>query len=129
MIDFKQVWLPQILGYARLIADEAALRSAWLTDAVTTTSVTSPDELIEQIFDDLDSDESVKLASHHLTSTPNLVEALRGFLIALTGWNADWDPENVSPPADESLFQKPKWAFLKQEAERVLAEAKLAGIA
>lgn len=128
MIDFKQVWLPQILGYARLIANDDTLRSAWLTNTAIDTSVTSPDELIAQVFDDLDSDAILKEASRHLISAPHLAEALRGFLTAMAAWEADRDPENISPPPDESLFHKPTWALLKQQAERVLAEAKLADV-
>jgi hypothetical protein len=128
MIDFKQVWLPQILGYARLIANDDALRSAWLTNATIDTSVTSPDELIEQVFDDLDSDTIAKEASRHLIAAPHLAEALQGFLTAMRNWEAEWDPGNISPTADEQLFKKPKWTLLKQQAERVLTEAKLADI-
>jgi hypothetical protein len=128
MIDFKQVWLPQILGYARLIANEDALTSAWLTSTAKDTSVTSPDELIEQVFDDLDSDTIVKGASCHLISAPQLAEALKEFLTSMKAWESDWDPENASPPANESLFKNPKWVLLKQQAERVLTEAKLADV-
>lgn len=128
MIDFKQVWLPQILGYARLIANDDALRSAWLNNTATETSVTSPDELIEQVFDDLDSAAIVGEASRYLSSAPDLAEALRGFLTAMKIWESERDPENISLPADESLFQNPKWVLLRQQAERVLTEAKLADI-
>lgn len=55
MIDFEQVWLPQIVQYARLIGT-GQLENEWLGRVTPATSVTDPDELHEQVFDDLDAD-------------------------------------------------------------------------
>lgn len=55
MIDFENVWLPQIVRYAQLISS-GQLEAEWLGQAVVATSVTDADELGEQVFDDLDAD-------------------------------------------------------------------------
>jgi hypothetical protein len=52
MIDFERVWLPQIVAYAELIS-AGQLQDQWLGRVGTITSVTDPDELFEQVFDDL----------------------------------------------------------------------------
>jgi hypothetical protein len=55
MIDFKNVWLPQIVGYATIISN-GQLEDQWLGRLGEVTSVTNPDELQEQVFGDLDAD-------------------------------------------------------------------------
>ena len=119
MIDFRQVWLPQILGYAQLIADENVLRRAWLNGEAAETSVTAPDEMIEQVFGDLAAEEMIKEASFHLASAPRLAEALREFLHGM----AEWDIEIGDLQPEEELFHKPKWKLLRNKAAQVLNEA------
>lgn len=82
MIDFEHVWLPQIVQYARLIST-GQLENEWLGHVTATTSVTDPDELHEQIFDDLDAD-SIWAENHHRPGlqTP-AIEAIDRFLAAL----------------------------------------------
>lgn len=55
MIDFKNVWLPQIVGYATIISN-GQLEDQWLGRLGAVISVTNPDELHEQVFGDLDAD-------------------------------------------------------------------------
>lgn len=55
MIDLEEVWLPQIVSYARLISS-GQLEAEWLGLQVASTSVTDLDELREQVFDDLDAE-------------------------------------------------------------------------
>ncbi|TPG20865.1 hypothetical protein EAH87_05750 [Sphingomonas koreensis] len=55
MIAFEQVWLPQIIDYARLI-HSGQLENEWLGISDRATSVIDPDELHEQVFGDLDAD-------------------------------------------------------------------------
>ncbi len=82
MIDFEQVWVPQIVEYARLIST-GRLEDEWLGHATTTTSVTDPDELHEQIFDDLDADDIWTENRGNSQLPERAVEAIDRFLAAL----------------------------------------------
>lgn len=82
MIDFAQVWLPQIVQYARLIST-GQLEDEWLGRATAATSVTDPDELHEQVFDDLDAD-AIWAENRDQSGLPAAtVDAIDRFLAAL----------------------------------------------
>ena len=55
MIEFERVWFPQIVSYAKLIST-GQLEDEWLGRLAPKTSVTDPNELHEQVFDDLDAE-------------------------------------------------------------------------
>lgn len=115
MIDFREVWLPQILRYALLIRDEAVLRRAWVDGRTDETSVVSPEELLMQVFEDLDSQALVLEASRHLPSLPGLVDALKKFLQAMATW------DRALSVTGEGLMAP--WADLRASARRLLDEA------
>ena len=91
------------------------------------TSVTSPDELIEQVFDDLDSEALIKDAPPMLAAKPGLTSALQDFLAAMLQWDAELDLEPAHLRRDARLFDQPGWDHLRRQAQRLLAEAKAAG--
>lgn len=130
MIDFLRVWLPQIIRYAELVVEEDVLRRSWLEFNSNETSVTNPDEMIVQVFDDLDAEELVKEAPSQLEAHPELVAALQAFLDRLMDWNGDesgsWNIRPL-PAITPDVFESETWRRLRQEAERLLAAAERAG--
>jgi len=110
MIDFKQVWLPQIVAYARLIGT-GQLEQEWLGRSPRMTSVTDPDELHEQVFDDLDA-ESIWLQNRLAPNlSPQATEAIDGFLTALS---------NIDDPDAESVVDSAAWKRVKEAAQAVV---------
>jgi len=76
-------WLDQMIRYCRFVADDAALRRAWIGGDFSSTSLTDFDELFEQVFDDLDSDGVERELDQHLPDDDAGKEALGQFLQAL----------------------------------------------
>lgn len=82
MLDFKNVWLPQIVGYATIISN-GRLEDQWLGRLGAVTYVTNPDELQEQVFGDLDADaiwiearESAELPTATIVAVDRLLASL-----------------------------------------------------
>ncbi len=82
MIDFHNVWLPQIIDYAQLIGT-GQLEAEWLGQVKRATSVTDPDELHMQVFDGLDADAIWNEWRQHDVISPGTPDALDRFLQAL----------------------------------------------
>ena len=113
MIDFEQVWLPQIVEYARLVS-AGQLENEWLGQVTATTSVTDPDELHEQIFDDLDADR-IWSANHDNSVLPKaLIDAIDRFLAAL---------RNVDGSDAQHVVTSAAWANAKEAGEAVVSSA------
>lgn len=110
MIDFEQVWLPQIVQYARLIST-GQLENEWLGRATVTTSVTAPDELHEQVFDDLDADDVWTENRDHSGLPEPAVEAIDRFLAAL---------RNMDEPDARRVVTSAAWASAKEAGEAVV---------
>ncbi|MFN7550400.1 MAG: hypothetical protein ACK59M_14860 [Pseudomonadota bacterium] len=79
MIRFG-TWLPQILAYARFLADSDAVRRAWIDGDLSETSISDFDELYEQIFDDLDSKSFLEGLPTYIPSEAVAQELIRRFL-------------------------------------------------
>jgi hypothetical protein len=114
MIDFEQVWLPQIVTYARLI-DNGQLEDQWLGRSEVTTSVSDPDELHEQIFDDLDAEAIWSAARKNEGMSASAVAAIDGFLAALL------DIEGNDPAV---IVVSSAWNTAKLTAGAVLANVR-----
>lgn len=114
MIDFKNVWLPQIIHYADLVSS-AQLEAQWLGQIEATTSVTDPDELYEQVFDDLDA-ETIWAENRHSSglSAPT-VAAIDGFLAAL---------QDIDEADARSVVTSEAWATAKRAADQVVANVR-----
>lgn len=109
MIDFEHVWLPQIVQYATLI-HSGQLEAEWQGQAKVTTSVVDPDELHEQVFDDLDADK-VWADNRDRTGLSMLaIQAIDSFLDAL---------RNVESDAG-SLAASDAWERTKRAAKAVV---------
>jgi hypothetical protein len=80
MLDFMNVWLPQIIGYAELVAEENNLRKAWLQGDLTGTVVDSYDELIIQVLENA-LEMRLELPAQ-LAGFVNLRDALNNFILA-----------------------------------------------
>lgn len=117
MIDFHTVWLPQILGYAKLVADENVLRRAWLAHNLDETSVVSPDELIEQVFGDLDAVAIAEAATAELVGRLGLASEVKDFLRYLQAWDAARGGVPIGP----ELFSTPEWLRLRAQAAELVA--------
>jgi hypothetical protein len=112
MIDFENVWLPQIVSYARLISS-GQLEAEWLGQAASATSVTDPDELYEQVFDDLDADGIWADQRDCNALSADGRQAIECFLQALRSIEE----------ADACLLVKSShWRSVQQAAEAVIAD-------
>jgi hypothetical protein len=111
MIGFEQVWLPQIVTYARLIST-GQLEDQWLGRSDLTSSVTDPHELHEQIFDDLDAVAIWSAARQNEGISASAVSAIDSFLAALSGVEGNDAATVVGSSA---------WAIVLVAASAVLA--------
>jgi hypothetical protein len=112
MIDFEHVWLPQILGYAKIIIT-GQLEDQWLGRIDAVTSVTDPDELYEQIFDDLDA-ENIWSEARQLGKLPQpAVDAMDRFLRAL---------HDVDGRDGAAFVSSEAWTKVQEAAAVVLAD-------
>lgn len=108
------VWLSQIIGYCKFITDDDAVKKAWVNADASKTSVSSFDELYEQIFDDLDSDNfDVK----SLEVNGNLVIKIKNFISCMHESNEIFG--NNSMP--EAIILSRQWSDLKRSASTVLS--------
>ena len=105
MIDLETVWIPQIIRYARLIAEQETLRRSWMEGDRSQTSVTGFDELIEQVFEDLDAETLVEEAQLTQDLPPELIVLISGFLGTLSAFDKIRD---VRP---ELKAEAPSWAL------------------
>ena len=121
MIDFSD-WLRQIIGYCKIIAEDRIIRRSWIEGERSETSVTDYDELIEQIFDDLDADEMAR-SSHELSSSQEKVlGAVRDFLGTLNEFNDRVEAGEISNNPEVILASR-GWKAVQGKAARVLSEA------
>lgn len=112
MIDFESVWLPQILNYAKLISTRQ-LEDEWLGRVARNTSITEPDELHEQVFDDLDADGIWR--TNRKTLAPTAADAIDRFLSAL---------RNIDEADAHVLVASDAWAQARKAASAVVANVR-----
>ena len=82
MLDFHRGWLPQILGFAAIIAD-GELEAAWLHGPSRRSRVASFDELYQQVFEDLEAEAVLPELRTHLPGQVERQEAIATFLRAI----------------------------------------------
>lgn len=116
MIEF-QVWISQILGYCKLIADDKKMRQAWIERDFSATSVTEFDELYEQIFDDLDSDHFSQALHSHLPKDAVLVIAR--FIESLHEID-QLRSRSVQFRSSLAILDSPQWQLVRNAALSVL---------
>lgn len=135
MIDFFKTWLPQIIGYAELVAD-GRLRKAWETGDKSQTSTYYSGELDEQVFGDLDADNMRWEMRSRLQDQPGLVEAIELFLHAirrLVAWAGHhveidtWGSGKAIPISVSTIFGSEEWRETEASAAQLLTAAKAAG--
>lgn len=118
MIEFD-TWLPQILGYCEFVCSDASVRKAWIDSDVSGTSITSFDELYEQIFDDLDADHFQPNLHKHLARNLLLSNAVSLFLDQVKSLDSirtlKPDLKNMT-----KLLDSEEWQELRETAEAVL---------
>jgi hypothetical protein len=115
MLDFDRVWLPQILGFASLVADER-VEADWIRGDTSRTRVASLQELYEQVFEDLDSAAVAAELHRHLPGRVDRQEALASFLRAITHAHlqVEANPRLRDP---RRLFATRSWLHLRGAAE------------
>jgi hypothetical protein len=118
MIKF-QTWLSQIVGYCQFIVDTVGLRRAWINQNFSHTSVTNFDELYEQIFDDLDSDNIEKELAVYLGRDTAATRAVSEFLesIRVVDNQRETDMQLSDP---RCLLQSEEWLRVVRAAEQVV---------
>lgn len=82
MISDK-VWLSYIRRICAFVLDEKKVRSVWLDKKKGVTSVTGFDELYEQLFDDLDSENKEKELGRIFVGRPDAKKSIIRFLLAI----------------------------------------------
>jgi hypothetical protein len=115
-------WVEQIVSYAKFVCDRAAVQKAWVWGDCSDTSISNFDELIEQVFDDLDSDEMEKVAltEEHAAAAYSL--ELRGFLDALR--KIDFARSVESRLLDDQvLLQSDRWSLVEAAAAALVGRA------
>ena len=115
MFDFHRGWLPQILGFATVIAD-GELEPAWTQGNSRRSRVASFDELYEQVFEDLKAEAVLHELAAHLPGEVERQEAIASFLRAL----AQVRLQVASFPElrdSRRLFASRSWAHLRGAAE------------
>lgn len=126
MIPF-QTWLSQIVGYCHFVADALAVRRAWISEDYSQTSLTDFDELYEQIFEDLDSDELEKQLSANLQHEPEAQELIRAFLQQVRVVNARRDSDPALRSSAE-LIESSEWGRLVAIARSVTHSSPFPGV-
>ncbi len=126
VIPFR-TWLSQIVGYCQFVADDFAVRRAWMNGDYSKTSITSFDELYEQIFDDLDSDVLEKDLSIYMSDDSEVREALAAFLEQIRYINTQREHNRELSSTAELLASK-DWVRLVEIARRVVLHSSFSRI-
>ena len=132
MIDLFKTWLPQIIGYAEMVAD-GTLRRTWETGDKSQTSTYFSGELDEQVFGDLHADTMRWEMRSKLHDQPRLVEAVELFLHSLrrlVAWadthvdTETWGRGKTVPASVSTIFRSNEWNETKTQAAQLLLAAK-----
>jgi len=125
------VWTDGILSYCELIVHDTALKKTWVDHDRSITSVVDFDELIEQIFGDLDADNLEVEMLRGIAKTygaTDLSEALRIFLAAMR--EADKTRGSVPRLLDATyLLQSTTWGAVIAAAQKAIETSKRSGLA
>lgn len=122
-----QTWLSQIVGYCHLVADSLGVRRAWVNGDCSLTSVSSFDELYEQIFDDLDSDAMEQELSDYLPNDPEARTEIAAFLQAIRAINAQLGHDQRLN-STVGLLNSTEWGRLIEAARRVSSRSPFPGL-
>ena len=114
MLDFHRGWLPQILGFAALIADGEL--ECWTQGHSRRARVASFDELHEQVFEDLQAEAMLRELAVRLPGEVERQEAIASFLRALAHVRLQISafPQLREP---RRLFASRSWSHLRGAAE------------
>lgn len=110
-----RTWLTQIVRYCEFITNDDAVKKAWIDCDLSDTSVSGFNELYEQIFDDLDSD-NFDFESSGISL--DLVTRIKNFIKCLHELNKTFEDDSSS--AD--ILKSKQWTELKRSASAVLSE-------
>jgi len=127
MIDFRKAWLPQLVGYAELVADESMLAKAWLEGDRSQTSVIDYTEFFEQVLGDMHAEEVRNSLARHLSGNFHLQRAVDGFICAISQ-TENWVNEQPSRPTANEVLKSQQWNASQERAVEVLVHARDAGI-
>ena len=136
MIDLFCIWLPQIVGYAEAMQD-GTLEKSWSEGDRSRTSVYCSDELISQVFGDLDADNMMAEARQSLGMHPKLVDSLSDFLCSLRRldeWieahidTGTWGQGEIIPPDVSTIFWSREWGNAQSAAASLVSAAGQVGI-
>ena len=113
MLDFHRGWLPQILGFAAIIAD-GELEAAWLHPS-RHARLASFDELYQQVFEDLEAEAMLPRLRAHLPGQVERQEAIATFLRAIAHLHlqVEADPALRAP---RRLVATTSWTHLRGAA-------------
>ena len=110
MMELAQ-WKTNIFGVLERIADESYQRLAWFNRHA---EVSSPDELINQLFDDYLFEDFIE--SQEVDLPRNARDAARAFSVSLSAF-CDQTPQILDP---REIIDDPRWTRIRQEAQSLL---------
>lgn len=121
MIDFHEVWLPQIIGYAELISGPD-LWKVWINKETEITSVIDFGELYEQLIGDLDSDFMLGHCEYEISNNPSLCTALKDFFVKFHEVNKLIEMNNLS---SYQLLKSDLWLDLARISKRIILYSRI----
>jgi hypothetical protein len=119
-------WLSQVVGYCHFVADDRAVRRAWVNRDYSQTSITDFDELYEQIFDDMDSDALEKDLSTYLPDDSGARDDIATFLQQIREISDQQEQGGLRSAAD--LLDSKAWGRLVDIARRVKLRSPFPGL-
>lgn len=119
MISFDN-WLSQIFGYCEFLVDSNGVKKSWILGDYSDTSITGFDELYEQIFDDLASDEMENTLDINISDAAAR-KSLSDFLAAVRSIDESIQ-KNSELKNNKNLLCSLEWAMLIESANNVLCK-------
>lgn len=115
MIDIENVWIPQIIGYARLILGDE-LERVWIDNEKGLNSVSDYDELYEQIFDDLDS-KNINLKIKNKAKNNKFYKLLFEFIESIEKFD---NRTRNKYSTSKDIFHSKEWNVVRTHAKKLI---------
>ncbi len=116
MIDLENVWLPGINECAEMIVKEKKICKKFESREISLTSREGFDELLEQVFQDLDSENQIFRLNSIISTESESYRAISEFLNSLT--DAEKAVDSGDFVDEDALLHSEEWKRVKGAAHR-----------
>lgn len=114
------IWIKGVVGTAEFLTDSGLVERVWLNGDRTITSITSFNELYEQLFDDLDSGNYAESHGKSAILSEAQRQAVASFLCAVRDF--DDEPFIMNGREDSAaILCSTAWAVIQSSAKAVVA--------